>query len=160
MNKNNITIIVCETESDFNFAKELILEYVNWLGMDLSFQNFEKEMESLPSMYSKEDGGIFLAKVDGKAAGVVGLRRFSNEDAEIKRMFVKPEYRGMKIGQLMMDKCISSAKERKYSTIKLDTADYMTQAIKLYTVNGFKNIPAYRHNPHKEALYFELLLNT
>ena len=88
--------------------------------------------------------------------GVAGIKRFNETDCEVKRMFVQPESRGFKIGQLLLTKCLDAAKELNYQAVKLDTADFMKSAIRLYTDNGFREIDAYRYNPHEEARYFEL----
>ncbi|MEG3657962.1 GNAT family N-acetyltransferase [Arenibacter palladensis] len=156
--KNSIEIKMAETATDFANAKKLILEYVAWLGIDLSFQNFDKEMAGLPEMYNHEDGGLFIAYINEEAVGIAGIRRFNKNDAEIKRMFVQPNSRGLGIGQLLLNHCIDKARKLNYDTIKLDTADFMKSAIKLYTDHGFKEISAYRHNPHESAKYFELNL--
>ncbi|MCK0189858.1 GNAT family N-acetyltransferase [Arenibacter sp. F20364] len=156
--KNKIKIKLASTATDFSNAKELILEYVAWLGIDLSFQNFEKEMEGLPQMYSPSEGGLFIAYKDGDAVGIAGLRKFSELDGELKRMYVKPNSRGLGLGALLLTACLDAAKKLKYQTVKLDTADFMKSAIKIYTDNGFVEIPAYRHNPHESARYYELSL--
>lgn len=156
--KNAIEIKMAETATDFANAKKLILEYVDWLGIDLSFQNFDKEMAGLPEMYNHKDGGLFIAYINEEAVGIAGIRRFNKNDGEIKRMFVQPNSRGLGIGQLLLNHCIDNARKLNYDTIKLDTADFMKSAIKLYTDNGFMEIGAYRHNPHESARYYELKL--
>ena len=95
---------------------------------------------------------------NNKAIGVVGLRKFSDKECEIKRMFVQPNNRGLGIGKLLITNCIATAKVLKYDTLKLDTINLMKSAIKLYKENGFKEIPAYRFNPDAGARYFELNL--
>src|SRR6478609_5840539 len=154
--ENNIEIRVAQSPDDFTLAKQLILQYVNWLGIDLSFQNFDKEMEAMPVIYGNPDGKLFLAFRENDAVGVAGIKRFNETDCEVKRMFVQPESRGFKIGQLLLTKCLDAAKELNYQAVKLDTADFMKSAIRLYTDNGFREIDAYRYNPHEEARYFEL----
>ena len=158
--ENSVEIKMAQTATNFLNSRELILEYVAWLGIDLSFQNFDKEMEGLPEMYSPTEGGLYLAYINGEAVGVAGLRRFGERDGELKRMFVKPNNRGLGIGQLLLSACLESARALQYESVKLDTADFMTSAIKLYKDNGFTEIEAYRHNPHESARYFELKLTT
>lgn len=155
---NAVQIRSAHRPEDFLEAKELILEYVSWLGFDLAFQNFDKEMAALPDMYNEKDGGLFIAYLDKKPVGVSGLRRFNETDAEVKRMFVKDEAKGLGIGKQLLRTCIETAKALNYTSIKLDTAAYMHVAIKLYTDHGFVEIPAYRFNPHDHARYFELVL--
>ncbi|MEO8860456.1 MAG: GNAT family N-acetyltransferase [Ginsengibacter sp.] len=154
-----ILIKTAQTKEDYLLAKKLILEYVAWLGIDLSFQNFDAEMEALPGMYNEQNGGLFLAFKNDEAVGVAGLRRFSITESEVKRMFVKEEARGFGIGKLLLQKCIETARKTGYKKIKLDTADFMQTAIKLYIDNGFVEISAYRYNPHEAARYFELDLD-
>ena len=154
--KPNIEIKSALTATDFLEAKELILEYVDWLGIDLSFQNFDQEMAGLPKMYNPGDGGLFIAQINGEAVGIAGIRRFNEQDCEVKRMYVKPQSRGMGIGQLLLKQCLDTARKLEHKSVKLDTADFMKSAIKLYTDHGFEEIPAYRHNPHESAKYFEL----
>lgn len=154
-----IEIKTAITPQHFLDAKELISEYVTWLGFDLAFQNFDAEMADLPKMYNQKDGGLFIAYINNAPVGIAGLRRFSASDAEVKRMFVKDTAKGMGIGKQLLRTCIETARKLGYQTIKLDTAAFMHAAIKLYTDHGFVEIDAYRFNPHDHARYFELTLN-
>ncbi len=154
--QDQVSIKTAQTNADYLLAKKLILEYSTWLGFDLSFQNFDEEMEGLPEMYNEENGGLFLAVKNNVVVGVAGLRRFSATESEVKRMFVKEEARGFGIGKLLLQKCIETARKAGYKKVKLDTTDFMQSAIKLYINTGFVEIPAYRYNPHKAARYFEL----
>jgi len=154
--RNQIEIKAAHTLADFLVAKELILEYIEWLAFDLAFQHIDKELNSLPEMYGDPDGGLVLARINDKAVGVAGIRKYADRECELKRMFVKPESRGLGIGKLLITACIEIAKKLNYDIIKLDTADFMKSAIKLYVDNGFVEIPAYRYNPQEEARYFEL----
>ena len=115
-------------------------------------------MAMLPDMYNKQEGGLFIAYLDEQPVGVVGLRKFNQDESEVKRMYVKPDGRGMSIGKLLLNQCIQTAKDLKYKSIKLDTGDFMKAAIHLYLSQGFVEIPAYRFNPHEGAKYFELKL--
>ena len=156
--QNQIEIKEVKNTEDFLAAKKLIHEYIEWLGTDLSFQNFDKEMDTLPETYGNLDGRLFIAVINNKAVGVAGIKRFNDKECEVKRMFVQPNSRGFNVGKLLLTECIEMAKKLNYYTIKLDTLDFMKSAIKLYTENGFVEISAYRHNPYKEAKYFELRL--
>jgi carbonic anhydrase len=137
-------------------AKKLILEYIEWLSFDLAFQHIDEELDNLESMYGDPEGALMLARMHGKAVGVAGIRKFAAGECELKRMFVKPECRGSGIGKLLLAECIEIAKKLNYGVIRLDTADYMKPAIKLYADAGFVEIPAYRYNPLETARYFEL----
>ena len=155
-----IQIKIAEHPQDFSEAKKLILDYVTWLGIDLSFQNFDQEINNLENMYNKLDGGLLLASINNQAAGVAGIRKFDNKECELKRMFVKSGFRNLGIGKLLLAGSIELAKRLNYEIIKLDTADFMKAAIKLYKDYGFIEIAQYRYNPHESARYFELNLRT
>lgn len=155
---NLVEIIRVTSDQDYKEAARLIREYADRLNFDLSFQNFEDEMNSLPIMYNERDGGLFLAHLYQQPAGVVGLRRFNDADGEIKRMFVREQARGNGIGKMLLKKCIETARALNYATVKLDTTDTMQSAIKLYLDAGFMEIEPYRYNPEKGARYFELSL--
>lgn len=154
-----IEIKPANTPEELSHAKALILEYVTWLGFDLAFQNFDAEIADLPKMYNPADGGLFIAYLNHAPVGIAGLRRFSQTDAEVKRMFVKDSAKGKGIGKQLLRTCIETARKLGYQTVKLDTAAFMNAAIKLYTDHGFVEIDAYRFNPHDHARYFELKLN-
>jgi GNAT superfamily N-acetyltransferase len=157
--ENKIELKEVKTEEDFSSAKILILEYVNWLGIDLSSQNFDHEVSTMPETYGAPNGGLCIVLRNNKAVGVAGIKRFNETECEVKRMYVQPESRGLGIGKLLLTQCIEIAKRLNYDKAKLDTADFMKAAIKLYTDNGFIEIPAYRHNPYEEeARFFELKL--
>ena len=144
---------------EFSEAKKLILEYVEWLGIDLCFQNFDYEINHLQEMYSEPNGGLVLATIDNKVIGVAGIRKFENKDCELKRMYVKEEYRGTGIGRKILEYAIELAKKLNYDKIKLDTHESMKPAIKLYMEYGFKEIQQYRYNPVESVRFFELNLN-
>lgn len=158
MESATIKIIHAKNPEDFAEAKQLIHEYASWLGIDLSFQNFDNEINDLETMYAEPDGGLLLAKIEGITAGVAGIRKFENKVGELKRMFVRDEFRNHGIGKMLLSASIELAKKLNYEVIKLDTADFMKAAIKLYKENGFVEIPEYRYNPLEAARYFELVL--
>ena len=158
MKKLDIKIKIAKTEKDFLEGKELILEYIDWLGIDLSFQNFENEINNLQRMYSEPNGGLILAIINNKTVGVVGIRKFKKKDCELKRMYVKTDYRNLGIGRLILEYAIKLAKKLNYNRIKLDTHDSMRTAIRLYLDYGFEEIASYRFNPIESTRYFELKL--
>ena len=158
VNQPLIDIRLARTSADFEAARQLILAYVTWLGIDLSFQNFDAEMAQLPTVYSAPAGGLLLALVNGEPAGVAGIKPFTDTACELKRMFVGTGFRNLGIGRQLLTEAIALAKNLAYTVIKLNTADFMKAAISLYTKAGFVEIPPYRFNPHEEARYFELPL--
>ena len=159
MNNQKPEIRIAKTSDDFSIARDLILDYVKWLGIDLSFQNFDSEITNLKAMYFEPVGGLLIATVNSEPAGVAGIRKYHGEECELKRMFVRPDFRNLGIGKKLLLASIELAKNLKYKTIKLDTTDFMTDAVKLYQSNGFVEIQPYRHNPMDSAKYFELKLN-
>ncbi len=166
--KPQVQLKEAQNAVDFSEAKELILEYVKWLGVEggpevravLASQNFDKEMETLQVTYGHPEGGLFLAMVNDKAVAVAGIKRFNERECEVKRMYVQPESRGLGIGKLLLAKCIEVAERLNYEMIKLDSADFMQSAIKIYTDAGFIEIAAYRENKHHGAKFFELDLKS
>jgi carbonic anhydrase len=119
MKNPDIAIVFARQKADFQAAEALIREYVAWLGIDLSFQNFDAEMADLPAVYAGPYGGLLLATVDGNFAGVAGIRKFAEGDCELKRMFVRAEYRGLGLGQRLLTASVELAQRLGYATIKL-----------------------------------------
>lgn len=140
------------------FARELFIEYVNYLGIDLGFQNFEFELKTLPGEYAPPEGCILLAFYDGKLAGCVALRKFEKSICEMKRLYIRPEYRGKGIGKTLSKEVINQAQEKGYKSMRLDTLPFMKEAITLYISLGFREIKPYRYNPFEDARFFELNL--
>lgn len=149
-------VYIANTNEDFNKAKEIVLAYAKFLNADLSFQNFDDEMKAFDQMYDKPHGSMLLAEVSGEIVGAVGLRFFSKNVAEMKRMFVLPKCQGFGIGNTLMSAFIDQAKSLGYLSIKLDTIAELDKAIHLYKKYQFVSIDPYRYNPHPEAQFYEL----
>jgi ribosomal protein S18 acetylase RimI-like enzyme len=148
---------LCEP-ADFMTVRELIQEYESRLGFDLGFQHFDQEMNNLPGGYARPTGCLLMAELGGLPAGCVGVRPFSGSICEMKRLYVRPQFRGMGLGRQLGTRAITEAKAMGYEAMRLDTIDSMTAARGLYASLGFKSIPAYRHNPIKGVEYLELEL--
>ena len=153
--ENRIIYKRASSVNDFVDAKKLFIEYAESLGIDLYFQGFSEELESLENQYSNPSGALIIAYSHEGAAACVGLRQLTDEIAELKRMYVRPALRGRKIGLTLMDTILSTAKHLGYKKIRLDTLSTMKEAIQLYKSFGFTNIEAYRHNPLEGALFME-----
>lgn len=136
-------------------ARELILEYAAATGVDLSFQGFHDEIASLDTFYDV----TFVAQFDGDAAGCVALRRIDAATCEMKRLYVRPQFRGHDIGRALAERVIEEARHRVYQKMRLDTLPMMTSAIALYESLGFHEIPPYRFNPIEGTKYMELTLS-
>lgn len=139
-------------------VRELFSEYVDSLGFDLDFQDYEKESAELPGKYAPPEGRLIMVCVEGKAVGCVGLRKTVDAICEMKRMYVRPNYRGKGIGKHLAITVIEEARKIGYKAMRLDTIATMKEAISLYRSLGFKEIPPYRYNPIEGAIYMELNL--
>lgn len=144
---------------DIEAARELFGEYAAALNFDLCFQDFEKEMAELPGEYSPPNGCIMLAKVGEKTCGCVALRRLDEDYCEMKRLYVRREYRGRGIGRSLAVAILDKARTLGYRGMRLDTLSSMKEAISLYKSLGFKEIAPYRFNPLEGAVYLELTLS-
>lgn len=143
-------------EKDYSDARVLIEEYVVSLGFDLHFQDFDREMSSFPGTYAPPRGCILLADVCGIPVGCVGVRPFSDAVCEMKRIYVRPSYRGRGVGRALVEAGIEAARAAGYGQMRLDTLSSMVAANTLYGALGFREVDAYRHNPMEGARYFEL----
>jgi ribosomal protein S18 acetylase RimI-like enzyme len=137
-------------------TRRLFREYAESLGFNLHFQQFEEEMASLPGTYVPPGGALLLASWDGRIAGCVGLRSFDGPVAELKRLYVRPEYRSHGIGGALSRAALARARKSGYRSVRLDTLPTMQAALRLYRGLGFREIPAYRYNPIPETVFLEL----
>lgn len=155
----SVNIIQAETAEQMAAAKNLFREYEAWLGLDLCFQGFEDELARLPGKYAKPDGRLFLAYSGEKLAGCVALRKLDEGVCEMKRLFVRDEFRGQKLGMRLIERLIDDAREIRYRTIRLDTfPPKLGKAVSIYQSHGFLPIPPYYDNPHAGVLFMELNL--
>ncbi len=146
---------IINTTAEYEAAINLFKEYAAWLGIDLSFQHFEEELQGLKEMYSAADGGIILCKKENEFIGCVAIRRINHNTAELKRMYVQPAYQQQGVGKKLLEQALTLAQNCNYSFINLDTLNHMLPAINLYKKYGFYEIPAYYHNPVASAVYFQ-----
>jgi putative acetyltransferase len=144
--------------SQLNDAIHLFNEYASSLNISLAFQNFSEELNIIDSMYGSPSGCLLLVYDKEQAIACAAYRKIGEGICELKRMYIKPSYRGLKIGQTLLEMLCSSAFDNGYSTMRLDTLDAMLPAIGLYKKNGFYEIPAYYHNPHEGVVYMEKCL--
>jgi len=137
-------------------VQQFFRNYADWLGRDLSFQGFDAEMASLPGAYSAPKGRLFYAELDGKPAGCVGIRPFSEGVCEMKRLYVEPSMRGNGVGRDLAMAAIRCAKDLGYRRIMLDTLPAMRMAQKLYRELGFTEAPAYYQTPIEGTMFLAL----
>ena len=140
-------------------VRELFLEYANSLGFSLCFQSFDQELASLPGDYAAPAGRLILATSNGHPAGCVALHQLAPEICEMKRLYVRPQFRGKGLGRELANKAIAQARQIGYKCLSLDTVEpVMKAAVAMYRQLGFREIPPYRPNPIAGALYMELQL--
>ena len=139
-------------------VREIFVEYANFLQVDLCFQNFEKELQTLHQVYFPPLGCIILAKDEKKVVGCIALKPIGEDICEMKRLYVKPSARGKALGKQLVEELIHFARKAGYKTMKLDTITSLEDAIKLYRSKGFIETDAYVYNPLPEVLYLQLSL--
>jgi len=153
-----LTILQAETDAHLDQARLLFAEYIASLGFDVSFQNVADELARLPGLYAPPSGRLLLALHENQAAGCVALRKLDDETCEMKRLYVKPQYRNLRIGKALVDALIRVAQVAGYRRMRLTTVVTMERAISIYQAWGFKEIPAYCHHPVPGTVFMELTL--
>lgn len=155
-----IEIFQAETAEHIEETRRLFREYEQWLALDLCFQNFEEELKNLPGKYAAPDGRLFLIAVDDAVAGCGALRKLEPRVCEMKRLFVREDFRGLNLGRILIEKLLTEARLVGCERMRLDTLpEKMPRAVKLYQSFGFREIAPYYKNPHAQTLFLELDLN-
>ena len=139
-------------------VKDLIIEYSKRLGRDLSFQNIDEELQDPAHKYTAPEGEILVAIENAKVIGMVAYHRHSVERCEMKRLYVKPETRGMHLGDALVEAIIDHARTAGYKEMVLDTIEPLKAAISLYKKHGFEECEAYYHNPMDDVIYMRKAL--
>ncbi len=154
-----MTFAQAESPAQIAHARELFLEYAQSLGFSLCFQNFDKELAGLPGEYAPPDGRLLLAEYEGLLAGCVALHGLEPGICEMKRLYLRPQFRGKSLGRILAERIIAEARQIGYRHMRLDTVEpVMKDAVAMYRKLGFKEIAAYCANPMAGALYMELEL--
>lgn len=145
---------------EIHAVRDLLREYAAALQVDLCFQNLDAELESLPGQYAEPRGALRIATVDGQLAGCCGLRPLDNVDyanaCEMKRLFVRPRYRGLGIGRQLAESILDAAHQAGYACVLLDTLSDMETARAMYQDLGFTEIPPYYYNPIPGSHYLKV----
>jgi ribosomal protein S18 acetylase RimI-like enzyme len=139
-------------------VRKLFREYAESLETDLCFQRFQEELDSLPGKYAPPDGSLILAHVDGYTAGCIALRKLEDGICEMKRLYVRENFRGLGLGKKLVTRIIEEASRRHYQYMRLDTLPTMKEAQRLYLSFGFYDIESYVYNPVDGVRYMELKL--
>jgi ribosomal protein S18 acetylase RimI-like enzyme len=148
-----------ETPQQIAAIRELFLEYAQSLNFSLCFQSFDQELAELPGDYAPPQGRMVLATSGGQSAGCVALHRLGDEVCEMKRLYVRPQFRGKGLGRTLAKRIIEEAGAIGYKKLRLDTVEpVMRTAVAMYREFGFREIAPYRSNPIEGALYMELEL--
>jgi GNAT superfamily N-acetyltransferase len=139
---------------DSEELRALILEYADWLDIDLSYQNFEGEMASLEALFSLPNGQYTFAIVQSQVAGGVGFRRLDEHTAEVKRLYVRRQYQGNGLGRRLMDNLLVKLKGLGYTRVVLDAVPPTKKAHELYELMGFREIEPYFFNPTPDTKFY------
>jgi ribosomal protein S18 acetylase RimI-like enzyme len=142
--------------ADIPVVRRLLREYADSLGLSLEFQGFERELAGLPGEYAAPDGALLVARDGAAIAGCVALRRLDEPTCELKRLYVRPAWRGRGVGAALADAIVGEARRLGYRRIRLDTLPGMETAQSLYERLGFREIAPYRPNPVAGARFLEL----
>jgi ribosomal protein S18 acetylase RimI-like enzyme len=154
-----ISLTVAEQPRQLEDVRVLFREYAEALNVDLCFQQFEEELAALPWDYGPPRGSLLLATVAGDLAGCCALRPLDNVDyadaCEMKRLYVRPQFRGMGLGRMLVEATLDMARQSDYACVLLDTLNDMEAARALYDDLGFASIPPYYFNPIAGAHYLK-----
>jgi GNAT superfamily N-acetyltransferase len=153
-----VRIGLARSQQEIDAARILFREYAAGLGFDLAFQGFEAELAALPGDYGPPRGALLLAADSAAWAGCVALRPIDGEVCEMKRLYVRPSWRGTGLGRRLAAAILDEGSRLGYARMRLDTVPAMQSAIALYGSLGFRDIPAYRHNPVPGTRWLEARL--
>jgi putative acetyltransferase len=154
-----VTFTQAESPKQIAQSRELFLEYAQSLGFSLCFQNFDKELAELPGDYTPPDGRLLLAEHEGQLVGCVALHKLESSVCEMKRLYLRPQFRGRGFGRALAERIIAEARQIGYRQMRLDTVEpVMKDAVAMYRKLGFKEVAPYRPNPIAGAMYMELEL--
>lgn len=154
-----LTFAQADSPAQIAQARELFLEYAHSLGFSLCFQDFDKELAELPGHYAAPEGRLLLAEYDSQLAACVALHKIDSAICEMKRLYLRPQFRGKGLGRVLADRIIAEARQIGYQRMRLDTVEpVMKDAVAMYRKLGFEEIPPYRPNPMAGTIYMELEL--
>ena len=153
-----IQIMSAASPPQLEACRILFQEYVAWLGIDLAYQAFTVELATLPGNYAPPKGRLLLAMVDNATAGCVAMRPMSETVCEMKRLYVRPAFRGRGLGRQLAMRIIDVARQQGYTLMRLDTLPHLQDALRLYEQLGFMRCPAYYASPLIDTIFMEYAL--
>lgn len=149
----------------YNFTEEILSLFSEYMDMllenDPSFQefltlqNYDAELKDLTEKYGLPNGRLYIAFFENEAAGCIALRKINDESCEIKRFYIRPKFRGQKLGSLLLEKIMTDAKEIGYENILLDTLPFLKTAIEMYKRRGFYEIERYNNSPMDSSIFMK-----
>jgi GNAT superfamily N-acetyltransferase len=151
-----VRLLQATAPHEWDAARRLVQEYAASLDVDLSFQNFDQELQHFATEYAAPTGAFILAEDEGQYLACIGLRRFSDHAGEIKRLYVAPAARGRGLGRVLVERIIDAARQIGYRSLLLDTLPFMKEAQALYLALGFQPTTAYRFNPIEGSAFLRL----
>jgi ribosomal protein S18 acetylase RimI-like enzyme len=155
-----LSIVQVGSPEQIERIRELFLEYEKSLGFSLCFQGFDQELAGLPGDYVPPEGRLFLAEYEEQVAGCVALHKLDASVCELKRLYLRPAFRGKGLGKALTERILAEARAIGYSKLRLDTVEpVMKDAVAMYRRMGFREIAPYRTNPIAGALYMEVNLD-
>ncbi len=149
-------LLQAATPHEWNEARRLVREYAASLNVDLSFQDFDRELEHFTVEYAAPKGAFILAEDQGQFVACIGVRQFADEVGEVKRLYVAPAARGRGLGRVLVELVITRARQLGYGSLLLDTLPFMKEAQALYLSLGFQPTTAYRFNPIEGSAFLRL----
>jgi GNAT superfamily N-acetyltransferase len=151
-----LRLLQATTPHEWAEARRLVREYAAALDVDLSFQNFEQELEHFATEYAAPSGAFILAEDAEQFVACIGVRRFAEGVGEIKRLYVIPAARGRGLGRVLVERIVAEARQLGYRSLLLDTLPFMKEAQSLYLSMGFRPTTAYRFNPIAGSAFLRL----
>lgn len=148
-------IIVARTPEQYQAAVFLFKEYAQGLGIDLQFQQFDQELQVIPTRYGPPQGELWLVQDGDQWIGCAALKQLDEQTCELKRMYIQPAYRGQGLGDQLMELALAAGRVLGYQVMKLDSLRRLTPALKLYQRFGFDETAPYNYNPEADVVYFE-----
>ena len=156
---SQLSIVEARSSDELLEIRALFEEYAESLGSDPCLQDFAEELATLPGRYARPEGRLLLARIEAEGAGCAALRSLDVATGEMKRVYVRPAFRGLGLGRMLAESILHESRAAGYRRVRLDTLPSMVGAQQLYRDLGFREIGPYGDNPVVGAVYLELELD-